>query len=727
MQSIGRQAAIRLTEEKVKIAVVDPVMAGGVVNPILKNSKWIPIIPATDGAFGMAVIQWIIENKKYDENFLNSPSFDSAKQKGYNGWSNASHLVIVDSKHPNKGKMLRAEDLGFEVPEDEKNPFISIDKGSIEPKLAKDTKDADIYFDGKIQGKDNKSIQVKTAFLMLKESADRYTLDEYSKACGVDKNVIIDIAKEFTSHGTRVSADGLGGTATANGLDLSLILNILPVLVGSMNKKGGIITRRVSYKTFSDGPRYKLSEIEGKPDTKGLRISRTGIRYESTDEYKEKVARGENPYPSRLPWHPIGSASDNQMLFSVVNQYPYSAKIFVNWMANPLLAIPGAARKEVMEALKKPEIVPLFISVDAYMGETTALADYIVPDTTSYESWGLANIEGNFSGKGITVRWPVVKPATMKLEDGRYASYENFLIDVAKAIGLPGFGENSISDINGNKFHLNDASDYFLKGIANIAYDDEPVADITQDEIDIQDLDITLEDWKNSLTSEEWKKAMYIISRGGRFEPHGSGFDGDNRKYINSNCFTLYSENLATSRNSFSGKPYEYGVPTWNPESFINGTPVKKVFNDEEWPFRAANYKAKFRSISMLSNSHSLRDINLKNKVEINIEDAKALGIKTGDRVKVIPATGGEFEGVSLVRQGIAKGTIGIAFGYGHWEYGAKSFAIKGQGEYVNKDIGMGCHLMNLIDPNVEGIFGLSEASTGGPGRNGGAYRIEKL
>lgn len=724
MQAISRQAATALTNGNVKITVVDPVMIGGVINPLLKNSKWVPIIPTTDGAFGMALIQYIIDNKKYDEKYLSTPNLTAAKEKGYNSWSNAAHLVIVDENHPNCGKMLRAGDMEFEVPEDEKNPFITIDKGTGEAKLIKDVSEADLYFVGNVKG-----IEVKTAFVMLKETADVHTLDEYSKACGIEVNTIAEIADEFTSHGMKSAVDTLGGTATSNGLDLALITNILVSLVGSANKKGGVFPRRYSFKGLTDGARYNLSTIEGKPANKALVLSRTGIIYENTDEYKSKVAKGENPYPSRLPWHPIGSGSDNQMMFSMINKYPYNVKIFMNWMANPLFALPAAARKDVIETLKDPSVVPLFISVDAYMGETTALADYIVPDTTPYESWGLANIEGNFSGKGTTLRWPVVEPATIKLDDGRHASYEVYLIEVAKAIGMPGFGKDAITDINGNKYDFNDAHEFYLKGVANMAYDGEPVDDISDEEIAIQDLETATSNWKDALgADEEWKKVMTLLSRGGRFEDYGSGFDGDNRVFGNSACFSLYSEKLATTGNSITGEKFKYGTPSWNPQRFFNGELVTDVFSKEEWPFMAANYKPKFRSVSLLANSSSLRDINLSNHVEMNTEDAKKLNIVTGDLVKVTPATGGEFEGTALVREGIAKGTIGIAFGYGHWEYGSKSFAIDGkEKEQSDETRGQGVLLVQITDPSIEGIFGFSEVSTGTPSRNGGAYKVEKL
>ena len=142
------------------------------------------------------------------------------------------------------------------------------------------------------------------------------------------------------------------------------------------------------------------------------------------------MAKGENPYPSKLPWHPIGSASDNQTIFSVINQYPYQAKIMINWMANPLMGTPSAARKEVIEKLADVKVLPLYISVDAFMGENTYLADYVIPDTTQFENWGITSSEGYIATKVSKVRWPVVEPMTMKLEDGRHACFENYVIDV---------------------------------------------------------------------------------------------------------------------------------------------------------------------------------------------------------------------------------------------------------------------------------------------------------
>lgn len=726
MQVLGRQVKFRIKKGDLKFVIVDPSMNGGVITPLYDKGEWIPIKPATDNAFGMGLIRWIIENEKYNEEFLSFPNFQAGVDNGYNSYSSSTHLVIEDKDHPNYRKMLRTEDLGLEVGEDEEDVFIVIDKTSKEPVKFNEVNNADLYFEGKVKGANGEEIEVVTSFLKIKEAAYEHELEEYSQVCGIPVDKITEIADDFTSHGTKVGITGLGGTAAANGSDMAMIHYTLMAFTGSLNKKGGVLPSGASYSDIGPGPRYNVGDIPNAPERDGMRISRTGISYEDTSEYKNKVDRGENPYPSKMPWHPTGGASDNQTMFSLANGYPYKAKILFNWMANPLLGCPGAAREEVRQALKDTANVPLVISCDCYMGEMTALADYVVPDTTSYESWGIAGIVGCYSGKGNTVRWPVVEPATQKLEDGRHLSFETYVIDIAKKMGLPGFGDEGMLDIDDKLIALNSREDYFLRGIANLAYDEDAVADISKEEIEMQDLETAINDWKDILTDEEWPKVLNVLAKGGRFEEFGEGFDGENHLYPNESALTIYSEGYASKKNSFTGE-YNKGVPGLNPERFSDGTPISEVFPVEEWPFKASSHKPKFRSISMLSNSSSLRDLSKHNHIEMNSEDAEGLGIKTMDKIRVMPATGGDFEGYALVRPGIAKGSISIAFGYGHWEYGSKDYNIDGKEEkamYKNND---GVHLMHILDPKVDGIYGICEPTTGAPGRNGGAYKIEKV
>ncbi len=734
MQAIGRQAAIGAAAGKLKFDVVDPVLAGGAVTPVGHQTRWVPIRPTTDTAFAMAVMRWMIEHNRVNTEYLASPNLAAARAKGFNSWTNAAHLVVDEPSHPNYRRLLRAEDLGLPVPAvqaaqpptPKPEHFVVIDQAGGQPALHSAASAGDLLYSGTLTDAAGRQVKVKTAFVLLKESVFARESKEYSKICGVPEATIAEIAAELAAHGTKVGVDGMGNTAAANGFDASFALYLLPALTGSYNKKGGMLTRRNSYKNFGPGPRYNLAAIANRPQPKGVSIGRTGFAYEKTTEYKTKKARGENPYPSRLPWYSFGGAADNQFVFSAVNSYPYQAKILMVWMANPLMTTAAAGGKAVQEELKKVERVPLIIGIDAFMGETTALADYIVPDTTPYESWGMANTEGNCAGKVNTLRWPVVQPMTAKLDDGRFACFENYVIDVAKMLGLPGFGDNAIPGADKKLYPLNQPADYFLKAVANAAFDGPAVPDLSAREAGIQALDEIAAAWKNSVTAEEWPKVAYLISRGGRFEAYGEGFKQDNHNYPYTGCINIYVERMAMARNSFTGNPYS-GVIGYTPEALADDTPVEQAFPSDKWPFKAVSYKAKFRSVSMLVNT-SLRNLSKTNAIEINPEDAASLGLKDGQKVKLIAATGGEAVGQLKVRPGIARGTVAVAFGYGHWEYGARAYQVGDKTVSGDPSRGTGVNLsaISLTDPKVKAVFGYSEMSTGTAGRNGGAFRIEK-
>ncbi|MBP2667264.1 MAG: anaerobic dehydrogenase, typically selenocysteine-containing, partial [Firmicutes bacterium] len=594
-----------------------------------------------------------------NEEYLSSPNLAAARGKGFNSWTNAAQLVVDDPIHPNHKRLVRPQELGLEVPSPDPSApasvkpteyFTVVDRSTGQPARHDNVQTGDLFFNGEVTDAAGKSVKVKTAFVLLKESVFSGTVPEYAKICGVPEDKIVEIATELSGHGTKTAVDGMGNTAATNGFDAAFAQYLLSAMTGSVNKKGGMLTRRNSYKNFAAGPRYNLAAFANRPASKGA----------------------------------------------------------------------------VQDELKKVERVPLIIALDAFMGETTALADYIIPDTTPYESWGLANTEGSCPGKVTTLRWPVVQPLTAKLPDGRFACFENYVIDVAKRIGLPGFGDQAIQGADKKFYPLHQPADYFLKAAANAAFDGDGVPDLSEREAKWQALDEATAAWKNALTPQEWPKVSYLISRGGRFEEFGLGFKGDNHNYPYTGCINIYVERLAMAKNSFTGKPYS-GTFSYTPECFADGTPLEQVFTTDKWPFKAVSYKAKFRSISMLANT-SLRNLNKTNAIEVNPQDAEALGLKDGQKVKLIAATGGVAVGLLKTRAGIARGTVAVAFGYGHWEYGARAHQVDGKSAGGDPSIGTGVNLasISLIDPKVKTVFGYSEMSTGTAGRNGGAFRIEK-
>ena len=169
------------------------------------------------------------------------------------------------------------------------------------------------------------------------------------------------------------------------------------------------------------------------------------------------------------------------------------------------------------------------------------------------------------------------------------------------------------------------------------------------------------------------------------------------------------------------------GTLTNDPERFADNSTLEDHYSREEYPFRSTNYKPRFRSISFLANSPIMRDLCDHNYLELNRDDAKALGIKDGDTIKITNPSGDVMEGEAMVRGGIAEGTFGVAYGYGHRAYGAQDVAIEGE-ETRKGDpaIGSGIHLQTMLDPTISEIYPLADPEGTSPGRSGGMYKIEK-
>ena len=586
---------------------------------------------------------------------------------------------------------------------------------------------ANLSFEGEVNG-----VKVRTAFALFSESVHERTIEEYAEICGVPVHEIERIAKEFTSHGTKSSARLMGGSACVTGVDSTLAFRMLNTLIGSDEMVGGCGPSNMGATTTGDGKRYKLSTVDGAPKVKGQCIARNNKVWEKTNEYANRVAAGEKDPKPKLPWFTVGSSADSQALPSIVNQYPYQAKIRFNFMRTSLECVPGALRDSVIDRLKDPAVVPLYISCDVVIGEDTQLADYVVPDTNPYESFGTLNMEG-WVGYGDAVRWPVKEPGSMKLDDDRYACIESFVVDVAKACDVPGFGENAIKDAEGKTYPLNSAADFFVKALANLAYDGTPVADVEAEDIRLQALDTLPASWKAAVKDEEWPKVLNVMSRGGRFHPIAEAVGEEGRNaYVKRDSTSpleslLYSEVRATRQNNYDGS-YSSGTLSYTPQAFADKRLFTDVYSEDEFPFVSTNYKPRFRSISMLANSPLIRDISHHNFIEINDEDAAGMGIADGDMVNVTNPTGDVMHGEAWVRAGVAKNTFAVAFGYGHRAYGAQDVEIDGQLTKGNPDIGAGIHLQTMLDPTLgdDVIYAINDNDSGTPGRSGGMYKIEK-
>ncbi|GBE55397.1 MAG TPA: tetrathionate reductase subunit TtrA [Euryarchaeota archaeon] len=722
MQFMGRELATGRSERNHSAVFVSPFMPAG-VSASSDKTTWLPIRPGSDGALAMAIIRWIIEHKKYNRKYLRLTTKKAARKAGIPSWSNATYLVITEEGRKDSGRFLKADAPGL----GSENEYVVLHPEKGIPVNYNEIDNARLFYSGIVTLEDGSSVYVKTSLQILKEESLSHSMEEYSRACGISLEKIVGLAEEFTVHGVRAATEVHGGVMQSNGYYSAMAILTLNALIGNINYRGGLVISG-QYQTVARGPAYDLVNFPGGVTPRGANIAR-GFPYEKTTEYRRKKEKGKNPYPAKLPWY--SNTSPEQLVAGVFEAiktgYPYKPKIIFNWMANPLYTTAGLAKKDIIKVLKDPGIIPLIISCDVAMGETTKYADYIIPDTTFFESWGVMGVWAGVPHRLSAVRIPVVEPRT-KREDGIVMGMEQYLIDISRVLDLPGFGKSGIKDKRGKIWQIQKGEDYFLKAIANVAYDGIPVPDIHEDDLNVaRYLKRIYNSSREALSREEWKKVLYVLARGGRFEDKDRENKGEFKNMLWEGHIAIYSEQIASSKDSITGK-YRKGTASWLKPAFADGTFIDEKFKKEEWPFIIISYKSRFRSVSNLANVRALQELKKTNFIQINPEDAEKFDISSGDRVRIITPEG-RMEATAKLLEGVMPGTIAIAFGYGHTEWGSRDYTIGKKLVRGDRDIGRGINInpVALRDNSLKGIHLLSDPVCGGISRNYIPAKIEKI
>lgn len=677
-----------------------------VVSPILPTSsslaagsgnRWQPVLPGTDLALVMGIIRWIIENERYDAVALSQPGPAAMKAAGEASWTNATHLVIADPDHPRYGSFLRGADLAWaKADEQDEDVFVVLNqKGEFVPHTQ--ASPATLFADTTVQlvGEPvgSSPVRVCSSLVLLKAEAEQKTIAEYAELCGVPQADLESLAKEFTSHGKRAVADAHGGTMNGSGFYTAYAISMLNILVGNLNVQGGLVLDAGPFGPFGLGPRYNFAQFKGKVTPKGVALSRHRFAYEKSSEYRRKKEAGESPYPAAAPWYPAVGALSSEMILSGLAGYPYRAKVWINHMANPVYAIPGF-KNVALDRLKDPKVLPLSISINPFINETNALADYIVPDTVTYESWGISAPWADVVARSSTVRWPTVNSAVAKTASGETVSLETFLIAVAKRLNMPGFGAAVITDKEGGAYDLNTPEDFYLRGMANIAYfGGKPVGEASDDDMEITGVSKYAALLQEKLKPQEWRQVAMLLTRGGRFDDLKQAWEGKHLRKAYDKPLQIWNEEVAAMRHSMTGESFS-GCPTWYPTRLADGRAMRERYDKTQWPFLLTSYKSNLMS-SMSIGMDRLRQVHPHNPISVNKDDAKRLNIRNGDKVKVT-TPGGSVTGVAVVRDGVISGAAAIEHGYGHTELGARTHSIDGELMAHNPALAAGVNLNDL-------------------------------
>lgn len=725
----GSKLAKGRAEGRLDYVVVDPVLNNSNNLAAADRGRWVPIRPGTDGALVLGMMRWMFDNDRVNTAYLAWPNLKAAKAAGEPSFTNAGWLVIAEEGHPRQGRFVRGSDIGMEVAAEDKykdaDPYV-IATAAGELVAAETAMVPAVLEATRVIELSGQPVTVKTPFELLRESARRFELAEYSAACGIPEEIIRGLADEFTRHGRKASAVAHGGMMAGNGFNNAYAVVTLNALIGNLNWKGGFIINGGGFKDNGAGPRYDLETFPGQVKPAGTPIGRN-VPYERSAEFKRRQAEGK-PYPATDAWFPNAPGLGTEWFTGALRGYPYTLKALVLWSCNPLYGIPGI-RPLIEDGLKDPKKLPLIISVDPLINESNAFADYIVPDSIMYESWGFPAPWAGIPTKATTARWPVVEPKAATSADGQRIGMETFYIALAKAMSLPGFGADAIADMDGKRYPLDRAEDWYLRGAANIAFAGKaPVGDATDEDMALSGVERIRPLMEATLKPEEWRKAAMIYTRGGRYQGAGETQDAENAEW-QANRFNkplwVWNELIGTARNTMTGQRSS-GCATWMPPSFFDGTPMREIHTEADWPLQVVSYK------SALQNSYSIATritgLHPDNPVIVHPADAGKLGLATGDTAR-IRTPGGAAECTVIVHEGVMPGVMAIEHGYGHRELGARAHRIGDHTQPDRPDLRAGINLndLGLTDPTRGDKVIWVDSVSGTAVRQGLPARLERV
>ncbi|GAB4297442.1 MAG: tetrathionate reductase subunit A [Myxococcota bacterium] len=676
---------VQFKREGGKLVVIDPRFS----NTATKADVWVPVRPGGDLSLALAMLHYIIENKRYDAEYLENTNKDAAKADNHTTWTDSTYLVgaFTDAEGKSYQRYITALEAGVAGGGVADDDYVIIPKGGSAPAGYSTAAHGEILLPAPITlNIGGQNVEALPAFQVFSNSILSESRSLYAEDSGVQLSMIEEIAEEMSDPSRRrqsVAMTYRGPVKHTNGLYAQLAIQHINTMLGNYDWRGGCMPGGGGHK-HTEGA-VKLDKIKDAPARTGIPIERHGKFYDPTDA--GALFKG---YPAKRPWGPFWTHTNYQEVIpSIADGYPYTMKVLITyWNAMPY-AVPGL--KNVWEeTLSDESKIELLVAISPVMGEVAAWADYILPDTTYLEKFAIPGIPWNASG-GTAIQRPVVgkldgKPITAQIDLNATNEYTPVLpktktildiqIGLAKALNLPGFGDGALLDGDGNSVgDLNNAWDWFHSILQNI----EKSSGVSIDE---------------------------ILAKGGVFwnpgDEYVDGPAGTSKTHLKGqygNVIQLFINPIAQTKDSITGEYYN-GTPRRTPVAFHDGAPLDK--EDADYPYRLITYKTVWHGQARTAvNPWLMLDIPA-NTVDISTADARSLGIYTGDEVRVMsPSNMTGIIGKARVTEGLRPGVVAISHHYGHWELSSKPFKVKnaaGEWESVSGDPSRGAGItMNPI------------------------------
>lgn len=325
-----------------------------------EGDLWLSVRPGTDGALALGMLQVMIEEKLYDENFTRS-------------WTTAPFLVRQDT-----GRYLRQADLQSSG---KGGNFLSWDLNSggpinYDPYLRVHDRPGDPALEGTftVALQNGEKVIVKPAFQLLKELVDGFTPERVAAITWVTAENIRAATRLFSTLRPACYYTYNGIEQHTNAMQTSRAIGIFFSLSGNYDLPGGNVIF----------PRIKTNRIDGKKEF---------------PSNKKPLGKDKRPLGP-------GNVQARDFYEAILSGKPYPVKAAVAFGGNVLTA--NGDSRLGREALQK---LDFFVQADIFETPSGHLADILLPAATPWEAFFLkTTFEGNEKTSSYMQLMPGVIP-----------------------------------------------------------------------------------------------------------------------------------------------------------------------------------------------------------------------------------------------------------------------------------------------------------------------------
>jgi anaerobic selenocysteine-containing dehydrogenase len=430
----------------------------------------------------------------------------------------------------------------------------------------------------------------------------------------------------------------------------SRICHALNGLVGACDNVGGSLASNKEY--TSKFP---------KPDDFMDEIAKKGKKHEKIDQ------RGRKEFPSINSGKPGSAVITNNAADGILNADPNEIKVAIGYMNNFTFSCGQPERWE--RALSK---IPFLVHITTNASEFSWFSDILLPDTHHmFEKWGYVKSIGN-GYRHVTLMQPIIKPMweakideteipwliAEKLDERGFSN----LLDHYKTYKDPQTGK---APTTAQEFAL-----YSLKYATQNLWD--PAKHKGGDKFNGWNDFIKVGVW-NSDPYPFRKRWSNMKTKTKKFEFYSETLKAALEKHAEKHATTV-DDILETCYYQARG---EIAFIPHYEEPYTEGS-------EAEYPFVFVDHKSRLNREGRSANCtwyYDFKDLdpgdaNWDDVAKINPIDARKIGVKTGDAIRITSPTG-SITCTAKLWEGVRPGTVAKCYGQGHWVYGrlaAKEF-----------------------------------------------------